>query len=216
MMDENTRFDGVSRRNLLKASAVGISTAGLAGCTVTDASQDAPAPAPELDLETLEADTEFGTLQAARAETSYVGPVDNGQAIGIAFLDEVGAGNNQDRDDEIVVHLYDREDLAIMLGEVDAAGAATLESEEISDFDATVELAMETDVVSGTVAVHGESSTPFTADAATGVGGVYWAHGTDEEPDVSTDWVVLPDGRQWGCLCFPPYASPCCAMQRVA
>lgn len=208
-MNETTRFDGISRRKLLKASAVGVSTFGLAGCAGAGASQDAP----ELDLETLEADTELGTLQAERAENSYVGPIDEGQAIGIAFLDEVGAGENPDLDDEIVVHLYDREDLAIMIGEVNAEDAATLESEERSDFDATVEFIMENDVVSGMVTFHGESSTPFTADAATGAAGVYWAHGTDEEPDVSGDWVVLPDSRQWGCVCLPPYVGPCCMLR---
>lgn len=210
-MDETTRFDGVSRRQLLKASAVGIGASGLAGCIGTDATEDAPTS--ELDLETLEADTESGTLQAERAEHSYVGPIDDGQAIGIAFLDDLLAGDDQDLDEEIVVHLYDGEDLAIVIGEVDAEGVATFESEEDSDFDATVELTMDDDVVSGTVTFDGDSSTPFTADAAAGVGGVYWASGTDEEPDVSADWVVLPDGRQWGCVCLPPYVGPCCRLR---
>ncbi|WP_129114815.1 hypothetical protein [Halegenticoccus tardaugens] len=57
----------------------------------------------------MEADTESGTLRAERAENSYVGPIDDGQVIGIAFLDGAGASETQDHDDEIVVHLYDRE-----------------------------------------------------------------------------------------------------------
>ncbi|WP_247002929.1 twin-arginine translocation signal domain-containing protein [Halosolutus gelatinilyticus] len=209
-MDELTRLDGVSRRTLLKASAVGTSALGLAGCTGADASQDAPAP--ELDLETSEADTEFGTLQAERAENSYVGPIDDGQAIGIASLDDVGAGDTRDLDDAIVVQLYDRENLAIAIGEVGANGAATLSSVEQSDFDATVKLTMESDAVSGTVTFRGESSDPFTADAAADIAGVYWAHGTDEESDASGGWVVLSDGRQWGCICIPPFTSPCCTL----
>ncbi|MFC7156395.1 twin-arginine translocation signal domain-containing protein [Halomarina halobia] len=228
MTDEPTRFDGVSRRTLLKASAVGIGTVGLAGCTGTDAdapeddptpaSEDAPtptsedAPASELDLDTLEADTEFGTLRAERAENSYVGLIDDGRAIGIAFLDDVGVGDDRDVDGEIVVHLYDREELAVLIGAVDAEGTATLESGDLSDFDATVELTVEDDAVSGTATFRGESSAPFTAAAATGIAGVYWAHGTDEESDVRGDWVVLPDGRQWGCACLPPFVSPCCML----
>ena len=209
---ETARFDGISRRELLKAGTIGIGTVGLAGCIGANTPQDTPTP--ELNLETLEADTEYGSLQAARAENSYVSLIDEGQAIGIAFLDEVGAGANHDLDDGIVVHLYDRKDYAIMIGEIDTEGAATLASEEGNDFDATVELTMEDDVVSGTVSFEGESSSPFTADAATGVGGVYWAHGTDEEPDASGDWVVLSDGRQWGCVCVPPtFSNPCCHLR---
>ena len=213
MMDETPRFEGVSRRKLLQASAVGIGAVGLAGCTAADASQATPTP--ELDLETLEADTAFGTLQAERAEHSYVGPIDEGQAVGIAFVDDVGAGENHELDDGIVVHLYDREDHALMLGELDAAGAATLESEERSAFEATIDLVMADDVVTGAVTVVGENPTEFTADAATDIAGVYWAHGTDEEPAVSGDWVVLSDGRQWGCVCLPPRQdNPCCLLRQ--
>lgn len=217
--DETARTDGMSRRRLLQSGAAGFGAVGLAGCPGggesrepdapgTDAPQDAPPP--ELDLETLESDTEFGTLQAQRAENSYVGLIDDGRAIGIAFLDEVGAGE----DDEVVVHLYDGQSLAIMLGEVDAAGTATLESEELSDFEATADLVVEEYAATGTVTFADEEPTEFAADAATGVAGVYWAHGTDEEPDASGDWVVLADGRQWGCVCPPPFVNPCCHLRQ--
>lgn len=195
-----------------------------AACADTGAGDGADAEAPqepdarmdsatELNFDTLQADTPEGTLQAKRADNSYVGSIGDGRAIGIAFLDEVSAGENQDHHHEIVVYLYDREDLAVLIGEVDSGGAATLQSGELSDFEATVELTMEGDVVSGTASFPGEEPTSFTANAATGIAGVYWAHGTEEEPDVSADWVVLSDGRQWGCVCFPPYTGPCCQMR---
>jgi hypothetical protein len=128
----------------------------------------------------------LGTVQAQRADNSYIGLIAEGRAIGIAFLDEVGAAERPELQDGVVVYLYNRQDLAMMIGETDAEGAATLVSGELSDFD-----------------------------AATGVGGVYWAHDSDEHADIRCDWVVLPDGRQWGCVCvMPPMMPehPCCQM----
>ncbi len=205
---------------LLGSAALLLMVLLMAACSDTVA-DDTEAPAPEdevdtttLNLETLEAQTEFGTLQAQRADNSYVGPINEGRAIGIAFLDEVGVGENHDLQQQIVVYLYDRDCFALLTGEVDSEGAATLESDELSDFEATVELIMEDDVVSGTVTFPGEQPAPFTAEATTGVGGVYWAHGTDEDPDVSGEWVVLSDERQWGCVCTPPaFSNPCCQLR---
>jgi hypothetical protein len=184
----------------------------VSACGVTSTSPDEDGADAMLNLETLTAETESGTLQARRADNSYAGLIEEGRAIGVASLDEVDASVGQDLENEIVVHLYNGQDLAVMIGEIDADGAATLESEELSDFEATVELVMEDDAVSGTATFPGEEPVPFTAEAASsdGVCGVYWAHGTDENPDVSGDWVVLSDGRQWGCACLPPFRSPCC------
>lgn len=165
-----------------------------------------------LDLETLEAQTEFGTLEAERAENAYVGWAGEGRVVGLAFADEVGEASAED---EIVVYLYDRQELAMMIGEIDEEGQASLESGELSDFDAAVEFSMEEDLVSGNASVRGGPATPFTADAARGVGGVYWAHGTEEEPAVTGDWVVVPEGEQWGCICPPPrFRGPCCLLVR--
>ena len=168
-----------------------------------------------LDLETLTAETEAGTMQAQRAGNSNAGLIEEGRVIGVAFLDEVGAGEGQDIQDGIVVHLYDGQELAIMTGELDADGAATLASAELSNFNASVELVMEEGAVSGTATFGDEQPIPFTAEAATadGVCGVYWAHGGGEDPDATADWVVLPDGRQWGCVCLPPYVSLCCMLR---
>lgn len=203
----------------------------IAACTVTGAGNDANdavedgasqepdtqmASATKLDLDTLQADTPEGTLQAERVGDSYVGSIGDGRAIGIAFLDDVTAGEEQSHQHQIVVYLYDREDLAFMIGELDADGTATLESGDLSNFDATVELTMEGDAVSGTATFPGERPAPFTAGAATGIAGVCWADGTDENPEVSGDWVVLSDGRQWGCICTPPtHLDPCCRLERA-
>lgn len=164
---------------------------------------------PELDLDTLQAETEFGTAQAERAANSYVGSIGEGRAIGIALLDN-DSGGDQDSKRQIVVYLYDGDDLAEMVGGVDASGTGTLESGDLSDFDAGVEVTVDGDTVSGTATFPGERPAPYTADAATGVAGVYWADGTDEDPEASCHWVILSDGRQWGCACIPPFTNPCC------
>lgn len=164
----------------------------------------------ELDLETLEAETEHGTLEAERIDDSYVTSLGEGQAIGIALPAEEG-DPEPTSEQEITVSLYEGGELAPLLGTVDADGEATLESVERSDFDATVELMVEGEAVTGTATFGGEASS-FTAEAASGVGGVYGAEGTDEDPEVSGSWVVLPDERQWGCVCIPPYRGPCCSL----
>ncbi len=107
--------------------------------------------------------------------------------------------------------LYEGGELAALIGTVDSTGEATLESADQSDFDATVELSVEGEAVTGTVTFRGEE-TAFTAEGASGVAGVYRAEGTEQDPDVSGSWVVLPDERQWGCVCLPPGTSACCRL----
>lgn len=164
------------------------------------AQQGAEVELPELDLEMLVAETPEGTLQAERAENAFVGEIADGRAIGIAFSSEVDMPGDED---EIVVRLYDRQQAAILIGPVDDRGNALLRSVEGSDFEATVALTMHDDVVTGTVTYGGESSKSFTADAASGVAGVYWAFGDADSKIRSVDWIVLPDGRQWGNTCNP-------------
>jgi hypothetical protein len=179
----------------------------LVACSTEAPPQDRPAT-PELNLETLEAETAFGTLRAERAETSFVAPLGEGQAIGITFLD--GASSDAESQ-EIFVRLYHRELAGAILGELDAEGKAllTVTRGDLSEFDATVALTITGDVASGTVTLMGESNA-FTTAVASGVAGVYEAWGTDENPDTRCQWVVLPDERQWGCICLPPFISLCC------
>lgn len=195
---------------LLKATLATLLALTMVACSSTDTDTDADG---SLDLNTLQAETEFGTLHAQRVDDSFVSPLDEGQAVGIASLDDVGA-EVDGLDDGIVVYLYDREDFSIMIGEVDEEGTVTLESEELSDFDSTAEIELEDGAVSGNVTIRDEAPAPFTANEATGVGGVYWATGSDGETDLRADWVVLPDERQWGCVCAPPAVAPCCHLGR--
>jgi hypothetical protein len=118
--------------------------------------------------------------------------------IGIALLDD--AREEQDHQQHIVAYLHDGDDPAQMVGEVDADGTGTLESGDLSDFDASVEVTIDDGAVSGTATLPGEQPTPYTADAATGVARVYWMAETTRPPrPVVTGHLVLqpPMG-----LCF--------------
>lgn len=169
------------------------------------AQEDRP-PTPDLDLTSLEAETEYGTLRAQRAETSFVAPLGEGQAIGITFLD--GADGEPL---EIFVRLYHRQLAGGAVAELDADGRATLHVArgDMSELDAIIDVTLSDDGASGTVTLMGETS-EFGTSAATGDAGVYEAWGTDESDDTRCQWVVLPDGRQWGCICTPPFIGPCC------
>lgn len=185
----------------------------LASCGESAGVDAADLTPPKLDLETLEGQSEqlgsFGT--AKRAENSYVGLIEEGRAIGIAPLDELAYPQAANRSDTLLVQVYDRDRTAVVAGQPDGEGAATLKS-DVGDFDVTVELEMADDAVFGTVAFAGEEAMPFTAEAANGISGFYSSFGSDENPDVGANWVVLPDGRQWGfTLCFGRYFySPIC------
>jgi putative AlgH/UPF0301 family transcriptional regulator len=119
-------------------------------------------------------------------------------AIGIAYASEIEMPGDED---EIVVRLYDRQQAAVFVGPVDDRGNALLQSVEGSVFEATVTLTLHDDAVTGTVTYGDESPTSFTADAARGVAGANWAFGDEDAEIRSVDWIVLPDGRQWGVLC---------------
>lgn len=198
---------------LLGSAALLVMVLLMAACsdTATLAPEDADMI---LNLDTLEAETEFGSARAERAANSYVGSIGDGRAIGIALLGNAGTGGEQKHQQRIVAYLYDGDDLAQMVSGVDATGTGTLESGNLSDFDAGVEVTIDGDTASGTATFPGEQPTPYTADAATGVTGVYWAQGTGEDPEASCHWVILSAGRQWGCVCVPPtFNNPCCQLR---
>jgi hypothetical protein len=176
---------GVSRsQRLLLACVFTLLALIVAACGPSAAAPEKAEAEMVLGLETLEAETEFGAVQAQHTDNSYVGLIAEGRAIGIALFDEVGAAAGPELQDGIVVYLYDRQELAMMIGETDAQGAATFTSTEISDFDAVVEFVLAEDVVSGIVTYPGEQPIPFTVEAATGAGGVYWAQKGDEHADI--------------------------------
>ena len=117
-------------RRLLTVCALVASLVLVSACGEPPTVPDADRPDIVLDLDTLEAETEFGTLHAQRADNSFVGALGDGQAIGVAFLDELGVGTQQEPM-EIAVYLYDGSCFAFLLGEVDAEGEAILESDEL-------------------------------------------------------------------------------------
>ena len=171
---------------------------------------------PELDLDALEAETPDGAIQAQRAENSYVAEIDEGRVIGVAFTTEVDMAEDPYDDEEIVVRLYDRQEAAVFRGDIDEEGAASLQSFEGSDFEATVDLVMEDDVVTGAVTFADEEPVSFTAEKATGDAGLYWILNDDEDAEIkSVDWVVLPDGRQWGVVCVPPHPNIWCHVRQL-
>jgi hypothetical protein len=175
----------------------------LASALVVHAQQQADVELPALDLNTLQAVTPDGILHASRAATSFVSEIADGRIIGIAFRSEVGGPPDQHGQSEIVVHLYDRGQPALLMGELDDRGAASLQSIDGGFFDASVDLVVEDDFVTGTVAYRDEDPIAFIALAATGEAGVYWALGEEDWDVRAANWVILADGRQWGALCGP-------------
>jgi hypothetical protein len=174
----------------------------MSGSIFVNAQQQAEIDLPELDLNTLEAETPDGILHAARAPTSFVGEIAEGRIIGISYRSDIGGPPDEHGQMDIVVHLYERGQPALAMGRLDEQGAASLQSLEGSTFEATIDLVVEDDFVTGSVGYRDEDPISFIAFPATGNAGVYWALG-DEDWDVrAANWVVLPDGRQWGAMCM--------------
>lgn len=195
MTDETTTGGTRSRREILKTSALGASAFWLAGCTDADNSQDFPAlagSAPELNLETLQAETPAGTVTAERkwAENTYVGAVDEDLYVAVSFPE------SPDTAQEATVYLCDGEIAAHLTGDV-GAGTNTFEGEVLD-----VEFSFADGVVSGAVIQDGEERREFVANEATGDAGLYTAEFTFEGDEYRPFWVVLPDGSQRGQACW--------------
>lgn len=188
---------------VLVAFVMGVALLGACG----DDGEDAGATdgdAPRLDLDTLEVEVDAGTLEAVRHDASYVGEVTDALFVGVAFPEGVGPGQ------PVSVYPCDDEHGEWLTGELDADGAVSIEGEEV-----VVDLQLDGDDVSGTVAWRGGDPESFTATEATGDAGLYTAAATFDEVDHSAGWVVLPDGRQRGAfyLC-PPWPFEVCWGQR--
>ncbi len=166
----------------------------------------------ELDLGTMTASTDFGTLEAERVDNSFVGSTDDGQILGIAFLDDVTDAIGTEG---MVAHLYGSPNYSLLIGEADTRGVVTLESVEGSHHDAALEFVIENGEAIGTLTFAGAEPIEFALSSATGDAGVYWAGGTNEAPEARGDWVVFDDGRQWGCVCGPPGTAACCQLRNL-
>lgn len=148
-------------------------------------------PAPELNLETLRADTPAGTVEAEPYwGDTYVGAVNEDLYIAVSFLEEVAAGPPV----EALVYLCGKEVGEYLTGEV-GDGTTTFEGEVLD-----IELSLADDAVRGAVTLDGEEPQPFTANEAGGDAGMYTARFTDDGEDYLAGWVVLPDGSQQGYL----------------
>jgi hypothetical protein len=195
MRDDTARSDGVSRRELLKASAVGVGSLSLAGCSGDDP-RSPPALAgstPELDLETSRAETPAGTVEAERSwENTYVGAVDEDLYVAVSFSERPETEQLQ----EATAYLCDGEIAEYLTGEV-GVETNTLEGEALD-----VELSFADDVVSGAVIRDGEAPRPFVANESSGDAGLYTAEFTFEGDEYRPYWVVLPNGSRRGQACW--------------
>lgn len=231
---ETTPLDGISRRTVLKTSAVGAgglalgasaNAAGAQAQAETEDEQDdedeaEPVRIPQLNLETLEATIGDETLQAESAEesrpgsTTYVGEAAGrpGLFVAVSHVDEAPDQPDEEQPD-VAVYLCNAEvgtesDLGLWLtGDFDETGM-TLTIEE--DQDVEVKVALVDGEFLGVARLPDEAETvPFVTSEATGVAGMYAAE-SEQAEDAGLRWIVLADGRQRGTvccnwpLCFPP------------
>lgn len=206
---------GVSRRTVLKASAVGMGTFGLSGCMGAGEplEDDESNPIergviedvriPYLELDTLEAELAGETLQAESYEDLRPGSITYvGEVIGHPYRNLFAGVSLLDDDTEqpdIVSYLCDgevgtRDAFGLYLTGEHDAGGVTLANE-----DGEVKLALVDGEFLGATTLADEESFPFLATEATGDAGLYWAE-IDPEEGTGLLWVVLPDGRQRGRL----------------
>jgi hypothetical protein len=187
-----------------------LASEGFALCSDQEAVEAADTIVPELDLASLEAQTQDRTFVAETYANTYVGEVTDDLLIGIS-LDSRYA----DQADGVSVYLCDSEDVSIYLwGDIEDSSAT------LSDDDVAVELTVSGDDITGTVTLAGEEQQSFTASEATDGAGMYVASDSAGEVDLEVRWVVAPDGRQRGRVvcCWPTshitFACGCCLQQR--
>lgn len=131
----------------------------------------------------------FATPEAAEMD-HFVAAVDDDLFIGVAVA-EPGASEEDPR--TVAVYLCDGQTVSQWLIEEVTGQEATLVAG-----DASVDVTIADNGVSGTVALGGGEPQPFTAELATGDAGVYRAEWYLGGVDYRVDWVVLNDGRQRG------------------
>jgi hypothetical protein len=152
------------------------------------------AGAPALDLASLEAEIDAGTLQAQPVPNSYVGAVNDDLFVAVALDDSDGGGQ------VARVYLCDGAGVSVWLSGEVAADQPT----QLGGFEdgASVEFVVAEDAVHGHV-VTAEHGGPqyFEAALASGEAGLYRAENTLNGEDYVGGWIVLNDGRQQGRVC---------------
>lgn len=189
-----------------------VSLAFLASCS--DGDSDHPAstspesaplsqePAPNLDIETSQADTPAGVVEARRWENTHVAAVSDD--VYVAIVVDGTSGESQVQ--EAIVYLCDGEGAAVLAGELES-GSATLTNDDLS-----VSFVVGDDDIRGDLHVGDEEPQPFTAEPAGGDAGLYGSSFAYEEVDYLPIWIVLPDGSQKGQACWQCCSGEGCAI----
>ena len=127
------------------------------------------------------------------AETDhFVAAVDDDLFIGIAVAEEgTGEGEGQ----PVAVYLCDSQMVSQWI-----RGEITGQEGTLVAGEASTDVTIADDSVSGMVALDGSEPRPFTAEPADDDAGVYRAELSQGGVDYRLDWVVLNDGRQRGPL----------------
>lgn len=164
----------------------------------------------ELDLATLRADTDGGTLEAEPLENAFVSEVHDDLFVGISLPE-----SNGEKAQTVTAYLCDGDRTGIWLsGEMADDGVTRL-----GGFDAGAYLEFahdpEEDVVGGRAVVAGRSPGSFEAIPASGDAGLYRAEQATDQGEVIGGWVALADGRQQGYICevhcwTGPAGTPVC------
>jgi hypothetical protein len=156
----------------------------------------------ELDLDTLQGEIPDATLDAQPWNNTWVGEVTEDLFIGLQIAEEYG---NDPR--EVTAYLCDNDIQIVLEGDL-AETEASLANDE-----AELDLELIDGEVTGTVTLADQEPITFSAEEATGDGGVYVAEHAIGDMEVAARWIVLPDGRQRGgsfCrVCTPPPNSRC-------
>lgn len=122
----------------------------------------------------------------------FVAAIDEELFIGVAVA-------AQDADYEeprtVTVYLCDSQMVSAWI-----SGEIAGQEGELTAGDASADVTITEDGVSGTVALDGGEPRPFTAEPATDNAGIYRAELSQGGADFRIDWVVLNDGRQRGPL----------------
>jgi hypothetical protein len=149
----------------------------------------------ELDLETLQAETEHGTMQAEALPNVFEGEVDDDLFVGISMQEP-----DEDGAQTLTAYLCDGDEVSVWLqGEM-----AEDDLTRLGGFEDGAHLEFghdpDRDIALGRVVVVGHGSGGFEAIPASGDAGLYRAEEETEEGDVIGGWVVLADNRQRGAV----------------
>lgn len=177
-------------RSLLLAFVLTVTL--LSGCGAPDSPAMGGTLAPSTGGRDVPLQAERFTVSEDVEMDHFVGAVDDDLFIGVAVSPQA-AGAESAR--TVAVHLCDSAENSRWIFDDVAGQSGTLTAE-----DATVEMTLADDGVSGTVAMDDREPQSFTAEPAADNAGIYRAVYHLGGVDHNIDWIVLADGRQRGPL----------------